>query len=141
MKIIELGQSKGRMIKKRITIHIDNPHTKSRAAYEILKEKLTFNDVDYHDIHEWLEFREIYLLKQKALNGGILKCHYCPKEGLDIGGRSTPQELAKNNKNKNLATIDHVIPLSKGGERYNEKNLVVSCKKCNQKKDNKILKL
>jgi 5-methylcytosine-specific restriction endonuclease McrA len=51
----------------------------------------------------------------------------------EIGGRR-PEDYSANNKNSNLATIDHVIPLSKGGNKYDESNLVIACKTCNKKK-------
>lgn len=35
-------------------------------------------------------------------------------------------------------TIDHIIPLSKGGDPYSFKNLVVSCSRCNGLKANKM---
>lgn len=40
--------------------------------------------------------------------------------------------------NKSSATVDHILPKSRGGK--NEwKNTVCSCKKCNKLKDNKLL--
>ena len=47
------------------------------------------------------------------------ECQYC---GIDL--------------NKTLATIDHVLPRSRGGET-SWKNCVASCKYCNRKKANK----
>ncbi len=47
------------------------------------------------------------------------ECQYC---GIDL--------------NKSLATIDHVLPRSRGGET-SWKNCVASCKYCNRKKSNK----
>ena len=38
----------------------------------------------------------------------------------------------------NRLTIDHVIPLSKGGNNYYH-NLQTTCEKCNNAKDNKIM--
>lgn len=35
------------------------------------------------------------------------------------------------------ATVDHVIPLSRGGSRLDMNNLVASCRSCNSKKKNK----
>jgi len=37
----------------------------------------------------------------------------------------------------NLATIDHVRPVSKGGARYDVENCVVACYACNQSKKDK----
>jgi 5-methylcytosine-specific restriction endonuclease McrA len=40
--------------------------------------------------------------------------------------------------NRYTATIDHVIPLSKGG-KDSKKNRVLACYECNQEKGDKIL--
>lgn len=34
-------------------------------------------------------------------------------------------------------TIDHIIPRARGGHHYKKANLVVACRKCNQRKANK----
>lgn len=39
--------------------------------------------------------------------------------------------------NRDLATLDHVKPLSKGGERFHSSNLVVACYTCNSRKKDK----
>ena len=112
-----------------------SPHIKSLGAAILLREELRLQDVDFladGGLAMWLEFREIYLKKVLAKEGDLV-CVYCGKPHLEIGGR-TPAELQLNNKNKNLATIDHIIPLSSEGEKYNEDNLCVACKKCNGKK-------
>lgn len=53
-------------------------------------------------------------IKSKAKN----KCHYCKKVFEKL-------------------TMDHVIPLSKGGN-HNQSNIVPACQSCNSKKGNKI---
>lgn len=51
---------------------------------------------------------------QNKLNEGI--CHYC-------GGKF----------DRELLTMDHIVPLSRGGNS-NKGNIVASCKKCNSNK-------
>lgn len=46
----------------------------------------------------------------------------------DVGESPSRGELT------GLATIDHVVPLSKGGDEKDEKNLKVACYPCNQRK-------
>lgn len=62
--------------------------------------------------------------RQKILSELIVeygqKCFYCAKDLLI-------EEI----------TLDHVIPMSRGGSHKKE-NLRISCKECNLKKDNKI---
>lgn len=61
------------------------------------------------------------LYRRQVMRGAThIHCHYC-------GTRLTPM----------TATVDHVIPRSKGGT--NElSNLVLACRKCNQAKGNKM---
>ena len=109
---------------------------KSRSAYILLREKLSELDDEFlNEKVEWLNFRENFLKKQLK-NDKELVCVYCGKRHLEIGGK-TAKDLRENNKNPNLATVDHIKPLSEDGEKYNEENCVVSCKKCNNKKDSK----
>lgn len=54
-------------------------------------------------------------------------CHYCNMKTKRWNGIWMPQ----------IATIDHVIPLSKGGDHSME-NCVIACGACNSKKSNKI---
>ncbi len=90
---------------------------------------------------QWLEFRDAFVTKQTEL-----KCKYCekllysdvpykvlkkPKERFYKRIKNIPKDL--------IATVDHVIPLSKGGEKFNESNLVICCPECNTSKSNKLL--
>lgn len=114
-----------------------NASIKSRAAYILLFEKLHAQDEDFlaktDSLWVWLDAREVYLKKRQDKNNGNLVCDYCGREHLDIGGKR-PEDLIKNNKNSNLATIDHIHPLADEGEKFNEDNMCVSCKTCNKKK-------
>lgn len=118
---------------------VEDPHPHSLAAGLLLKNFLRLQDVDYlestRSLDTWLEFREIFLKKILERDGDLV-CKYCGKVHLEIGGR-TPEDLKANNKNPNLATIDHIKALSQEGERYNEENLTVACKKCNRDKGSK----
>ena len=67
---------------------------------------------------------------------GELICSYCKKRNLEKGIKGNSLD---NNLNPNLATIDHIIPLSKGGPKYEIENLTITCKSCNSRKDNKDL--
>jgi 5-methylcytosine-specific restriction endonuclease McrA len=85
----------------------------------------------------WLKFRDGFLRDKDLI------CHYCgkllvsdaperfgpPRHHLFCRKQGFPLEL--------IATVDHVIPVSKGGEEYDEGNLVVCCHRCNNKKANK----
>lgn len=135
--ILSKKSGSGSTVQQHIIFSADTPHIQSLAAGLLLRNELMLQDVNYlnSDFLSWLEFREQYLKKQLELHGALI-CAYCGKPHLEIGGR-TPKDLFLNNKNPNLATIDHITALANGGEKYNEKNLCVSCKKCNRKKGTK----
>lgn len=63
------------------------------------------------------ELRDSAWWKRKRSNG---ICYYC-------GGSFPPASL----------TMDHLIPLSRGG-RSNKENIVACCKECNNQKKNKL---
>jgi 5-methylcytosine-specific restriction endonuclease McrA len=77
--------------------------------------------------NQWVRFRNNWMRKYQREHT-IIKCVYCGKEHLD--------PWAKEDANK--ATIDHLIPKSKGGKVLDEENFVIACFKCNQDKGNKV---
>lgn len=64
---------------------------------------------------------------------GVLKCEYCPNTNLRIQWDN--KQIASNKK----ATLDHVVPVSKGGKHFDLDNIKVCCESCNSKKSNKDL--
>ncbi len=63
------------------------------------------------------ELRQSQWWKRRRASG---ICHYC-------GGKFPPHAL----------TMDHVVPLVRGG-RSNKGNLVPACKECNNQKQNRL---
>ena len=61
-------------------------------------------------------------------NEGKLCCKYCSIKL--ITGIHPPPD--------NGLTVDHVVPTSKGGKLYDDKNLVICCHKCNSLKGDSI---
>lgn len=109
---------------------------KSRASYILLREHLRLQDEDYIKSlvsrEEMMAFSRDYLSKEKELKGDLV-CSYCGKPHLEIeyeGMKISPDKKA---------TIDHIIPVSKGGERLDPKNIRVACEKCNNEKGDKSL--
>lgn len=107
-------------------ILIEDPHVKSRAAFLRLRKKLIVADDSSRAY--WLRFR-LQLLTTWLAERGDLVCHYCGK----------PHLLIEDYDVNKVATLDHVMPLAKGGARYDVDNLVVACSPCNAKKADKIL--
>ena len=56
---------------------------------------------------------------------GTLTCVYCNKPDLKL----------KADKRHEAATVDHVVPKSKGGKADDFNNFAVCCNSCNKKKD------
>ncbi len=78
---------------------------------------------------KWLDFRMRLLTRWEEQRGELI-CYYCNKG---------PLLKEEDNSHPMVATLDHVIPRSKGGGEYDEDNLVVACYSCNNKKADKIL--
>lgn len=57
-------------------------------------------------------------IKYKILKRDQFRCRFCGREGGEL-------------------TIDHIIPRARGGHHYKKANLVVACRRCNQRKANK----
>lgn len=106
---------------------VKEPHVQSRAALLLLKKHL-LRFVAYYGYQGWLRFRWETLNKWLKERGN-LNCYYCNKG---------PLVIDTDNHNPMVATLDHVVPRSKGGSEYDVKNLVVSCYSCNQKKKDNI---
>ena len=101
-------------------------NSKSYAAYIMLKNyyySMDTNKSDLNNWQKWIIFRRKYLRKVR-LEKGDLVCEYCGKKHLKV----------ISNNHKNVATIDHVKPLSDGVDRYDTRNFAISCTKCNQEK-------
>lgn len=83
----------------------------------------------------WLQFRDLFVSKQENLT-----CAYCKKalvSDAPLNPRSPKHHIFKRQKGLQkdlIATVDHVNPVSKGGERFNISNLVIACNDCNGKK-------
>lgn len=116
-------------LKKYHSVKYDNPHIQSLASLILLKEKLFKNENPKSHWRSWVLFRYKYLRSMKKTNKLI--CIYCGTRDLKI-------EHKKGTPKKQRATIDHVIPISKGGDMYDINNLVVACYNCNNKKADKI---
>ena len=114
---------------------------KSRSAYILLTQKMREGEEgEKHwaqDLREWLAFRKEYLQKV-AKDRGKLECAYCGRDDL-VEGYHAFKDRNRNAKIENLATIDHIVPLSKDGPRYEEENLCVACRSCNEKKADNLI--
>jgi len=121
-------------------IHNIPMDAKPRSAYLILYDKLRSQDDSENwavDLKKWMGFRKEFIHEQ-LLEKGELTCSYCGRNDL-VEGFHEFEKKDLNNKISNLATIDHIVPLSKGGDKYLKVNCCIACKKCNRKKGNKVL--
>lgn len=126
--------------KKKHLLYVEDPHIKSYASYILLKNRLKNLDDEPTwaiELKKYLKFREEFLNESKI--DGKLICVYCQRDDL-VEGHHEFKNKNLNNNIPNLATIDHIIPISKGGSKYDKSNCCISCKKCNQKKADKMPK-
>jgi 5-methylcytosine-specific restriction endonuclease McrA len=99
---------------------VGNPHPHSLAALVLLTRQLAPKPMGYR---VWLKYRKWYIRKHLKSHRE-LKCSYCGKGSL----------RKQSNNTDNLATLDHVIPVSKGGKKFCSSNIVIACHFCNSRK-------
>lgn len=132
MKRFEYKSAIGKV--KMIDVVYGNPTPGTYGDYFLLKDYYR----KHEDINEWRTrvLFSIKYLRTELYRTGNLICAYCGKEHLQI---ETPTGITvpKNIK----ATIDHFIPISQYGDILDKNNIVVSCAKCNSKKESKIYPL
>lgn len=130
-KIKEKSKSGSTIQQELIYFEVTNP--KTLAASVLLKNYLREQDEDffnkYREISKRIEFSRNYLTNVLQREGS-LKCSYCHKDNLtiELQGMKVPRHK--------IATIDHVVPISKGGAIYDVDNIVVACGVCNGRKSN-----
>jgi len=137
MQII-ITRRKSKRHKQQIVVLPDSPSMGSLAEYFLLKQSLCFQDPErlFIDPESHQALRKTTLRKkQRKFNArflrnelviqGELHCCFCGKKDLKI-------EYEK--QHEFTASADHFFPKSEGGAAFDEDNLVVSCIKCNHKK-------
>jgi 5-methylcytosine-specific restriction endonuclease McrA len=110
----------------RHNVMVEEPSIKSHAALVLLSQKYLSMEIE-----EWIRLKR-WFLKRASERDGCLKCHYCGKTGLVAESDPSGKGLGS------LATIDHVLPVSKGGSKTDESNLVVACWGCNHMKGDNL---
>jgi len=108
-------------------VMVKEPHPGSMASLVLLSK-----DCEKAERRKWLDFRD-ELLDEAEERDGQLVCTDCGQDGLI---RQIPD--GKFRQPANLATIDHVIPVSKGGPRFERSNCAIVCYPCNQSKKDKM---
>lgn len=112
-------------------IYFDVENAKAYAAAILLKHYYLQQDEDYIKSFagrmEMINFSRTYLTHVKQATGELC-CAYCNKPNLiiELDGMKVPNNIK--------ATIDHIVPKSKGGPLFDYANLCVACGKCNSKK-------
>jgi 5-methylcytosine-specific restriction endonuclease McrA len=117
-------------------VRVNNPHVQSLAALLLLNLKLRENDKTC----DWKQnrgFRKRYLAAFKK-HHGVLFCEYCGKRPLLVDGEGLTLKKGKILK-EFLATLDHIVPLSRGGAEFDPANIKLCCPQCNRDKDNKSI--
>jgi len=102
---------------------VHEPHPQSLAALVLLTKRLAPRPISYKS---WLKYRK-WFLREHLKKHKTLICFYCGNGPLK----------KQSDFNRDLATLDHVKPLSKGGERFHSSNLVIACYTCNSRKKDK----
>jgi len=106
---------------------------KTYASYVLLKDFYT--QLDDTNLKSFVGRMKMIGFSRKTLTTikkktGCLVCSYCTRPDLiiELNGMRVPNNIK--------ATIDHVVPTSKGGAPFDVKNIRVACGKCNGRKGN-----
>lgn len=132
LSVIKKSNSGSTKVIDTIYFVIDKPNT--YASSVLLKAFYWEHDEDnFKSIANQMRqiaFSRNYLTLVKETTGN-LSCSYCPKINLviELEGMKVPNRLK--------ATIDHIVPTSKGGARFDYDNICVSCGSCNSRKSDK----
>lgn len=102
----------------------DDPHPKSYAAAVLLREQLFNLDPSLH----WKEKVGLSrrLVRQAIAAEPELSCMYC--------GNRVYRRQAQGKKKRQWASLEHIVPVSRGGHPSDRANLGISCEPCNNEK-------
>jgi hypothetical protein len=104
-----------------------NPNIQSPASLALLSKQLAKQSNNFYNPFKWIIFRRRFF-KRLEKEGVALTCKYCHKDNL--------YHKMKGSDKRCLATLDHIVPVSKGGLIYDVNNLAVVCYPCNNRKKN-----
>ncbi len=115
------------------------PHIKSYAALISLNDYYSSLD---REILEEMDWRYLFIFKRTWLrhrkdDNGNHTCEYCGRTDLKIG----PRKSHPGKNQKSYITLDHIMPLSKGGGKFDTNNFAKACFNCNTKKGDTIINL
>ena len=108
-------------------VHISDPPVNSAAALALLAKKCYSLDRSIYSEFRMTRIRNKWMklqMKTPDSEGG-LTCAICGLRGL------RPNKTTEDN----LATLDHIIEICRGGEWNNTNNFQVACRKCNALKN------
>ncbi len=77
---------------------------------------------DFRQSDEWRKLRFQLFAENQKKNEGKILCEYC--------GRVCNRKF----EDAAQATVDHIVPLSEGGDGFDRSNLIVCCRRCNRAK-------
>lgn len=102
------------------------PHPQSPAALALLVLDLWRHDETIYRGDRWMEFKEKFLQDFAAIHGKVF-CHWCGRDNMKLKGEPSV-------KDKDVVTLDHLTPTSKGGALYDPNNVVPACFSCNNRR-------
>ena len=135
MYILSKSSSSGST--KRVETIQFEPEPNTYASALLLRNQLLLQDTDFLESYNGrmikIQFSRDTLTFWKSLLGSLF-CVYCMKKDLQI-----EYEGMLINENQ-IATLEHIIPISHNGDIFNLDNVVCACGKCNHNRGNNTLK-
>jgi len=109
----------------------DEPHLQSYAAAVLIRNQYMLLDPEANPQINWKIFkrRRRQVLKEHFAKYGKYICAYCKRDDLT-------NEVKQHDPRR--VTIDHIVPLSRGGSLTSKKNMAICCSKCNNDKGNSL---
>ena len=129
-KIISYKSCSGaRRIKE--VVYSPEPHPQSLAALILIKNRYMLQDPEANPFISWQIYhqRKQEVLKEHFAKYGRYICYRCGRDDLSA---NVPKKSAR------FLTIDHIVPVSRGGSYTSKSNLAVCCNKCNNEKGDKL---
>ena len=132
MQIITSHKSCSRVRQYIHVIEPSEPHHQSLAALLLIKNEYMLLDPEANPHISWKIYkrRRSQLIKEHFIQYGKYICIYCKRDDLTTEVKqSDPRRL----------TIDHIVPLCRGGSLTSKSNMAICCSKCNNEKGSSLI--
>lgn len=132
MEIITTHKSCSGVREYKHYVYLQEPHPQSYAALILITRQYIRLDPEANPEINWqiYKWRRKQVLKEHFAKYGKYICTYCKRDDLT-------EDIKQSNVRR--VTIDHIIPIGRGGRLTAKNNMTICCSACNNKKGDQIL--